>query len=83
MVSSTILELGADRSDERRKRAFEYQIESFLNQWKPDDRQEASQFEAQLISLVRQVYADAQAPILDQMSKLIQELPTSPYLPPR
>ena len=57
------------------KRDFEYQMESFLNQWKPTDRFEASQFEAQLFSLVRQIYADAQAPILKQFDHLIMSMP--------
>ena len=64
----------ADAS-ERRKRTFEYQIEGFLNQWKPQDRYEASQFEAQLISLVRQIYADAQEPVLDHLTKIAMAMP--------
>ena len=72
---STALEAGMKaREDEHRKRAFEYCIESFLNQWKPDDRYEASQFEAQLHSLIRQVYTDAQAPIMEQFTKLAMSI---------
>lgn len=64
------------REGEHRKMAFEYGIESFLNQWKPQDRREASQFEAQLHSLVRQIYIDAQAPILDRFTQLAMLIPT-------
>lgn len=66
----TATEMSKQQDGERRKRAFEYQMESFLNQWKPGDRREASEFEAQLISLVRQIYTDAQAPILEQFTRL-------------
>ncbi len=64
------------RAESDRRRAFEYQMESFLNQWKPADSYEASEFSAQLISLVRQIYTDAQRPVLDQFTKLAMSLPT-------
>ena len=63
------------RQDEVRKRCFEYDIESFLNQWAPVDPYERSQFEAQLHSIIRQVYTDAQAPVLEQFSKLAMSIP--------
>jgi len=72
---TTATEAIKSREGERRKMAFEYGIESFLNQWKPQDRYEASQFEAQLHSLVRQIYADAQEPILDRFTKLAMSIP--------
>lgn len=56
MTTATEAMFETDRKA-RDRRAFEYQIESFLNQWKPEDRRTASEFEAQLISLMRQVYA--------------------------
>ena len=71
----TATEAIKSREAEHRKQAFEYGIESFLNQWKPQDRYEASQFEAQLHSLVRQIYIDAQAPILDRFTKLAMSMP--------
>lgn len=60
---------------ERRKRVFEYQIEAFIETWKPYDRRNASRFETELIMLIRQVYADAQEPILEQLTKTIQCYP--------
>jgi hypothetical protein len=68
------------REAAHRKMVFEYQIESFLNQWKPQDRYEASQFESQLISLIRQVYTDAQEPIMAHFTKVVMALPVMPIL---
>ena len=73
---TTATEAIKSRESEHRKMAFEYGIESFLNQWKPQDRREASQFEAELHSLIRQVYTDAQAPILDRFTQLAMSIPT-------
>ena len=79
---TTATEAIKTREDARRKMAFEYQIESFLNQWKPQDRYEASQFEAQLNSLVRQIYVDAQQPILDRFTKLAMSVPMPSFIGP-
>ena len=73
---TTATEAIKSRESEHRKRSFEYGIESFLNQWKPHDRREASQFEAELHSLIRQVYTDAQAPILERFTQLAMSIPT-------
>lgn len=78
----TATEAIKNREDANRRMAFEYQIEQFLNQWKPQDRYEASQFEAQLHSLVRQIYTDAQAPILDRFTKLAMSIPMPSFISP-
>lgn len=75
MVDQTAMGLHA-RDELDRRRTFERMMESFLNQWKPDDRREASLFEAQLHSLVRQIYTDAQEPVLDRFTKLAMSLPS-------
>ena len=53
---------------ERELRQFEIMVEGFLQRWKPDDRYEASRFEAEMFSIVRQIYVDAQAPVLDHLT---------------
>ena len=60
---------------EREKRVFELGMEDFLRQWAPDDPYERAQFEAQLFSLVRQIYCDAQEPILEQLGKVASFAP--------
>jgi hypothetical protein len=49
---------------DRKKRLFEYRLDAFLKQYRPDDPHLAHRFECELILLVREVYADAQEPLL-------------------
>ena len=65
---------------EHDRKQFEYQMEDFIKRWAPDDRYERSQFDAQLISLVRQIYADAQQPVLDQLGKVAMFSPLPPII---
>jgi hypothetical protein len=60
---------------DREKRMYELQMESFVRQWAPDDPYEHAQFDAQLFSLVRQIYCDAQAPVLEQLGKVASYAP--------
>jgi hypothetical protein len=76
-MTATNQSIGQDNK-ERQKQAFEYQIESFLNSWAPADRYERSQFESQLHSLVRQIYADAQEPVFNELHRIIALLPFAP-----
>jgi hypothetical protein len=55
---------------EREKRAFELEMEVFFGRWAPEGPYERAQFEAQLFSLVRQIYRDAQEPLLEQLGKI-------------
>lgn len=64
---------------ERQARIFESMIEAFLNRYKPTDRYEASEFERDLHMLVRQIYRDAQDPLLDHITKLISAMPMMPF----
>jgi hypothetical protein len=67
---TTLEQIEAARQGERETQVFAAQMEAFLNHYKPDDRREASEFERDLIMLIRQIYRDAQAPLLDQIIKL-------------
>lgn len=65
--------MGADmieHEETRAKRVFELSMEAFLRAWAPSDSYERSQFEAQLFSLVRQIYRDAQEPVLKQLGEI-------------
>jgi hypothetical protein len=55
---------------EREKRVFELSMESFLRAWAPNDPCERAQFDTQLFSLVRQIYQDAQEPVLKQLGEI-------------
>lgn len=71
-----------ERETEMRKRGFELQLESFMRQWGPDDPRERAEFEMQFVSLVRQIYTDAQAPILDRFTKLAMSIPMPSFISP-
>lgn len=60
------------------ERVFEQRLRNFIETWKPEDRFDASDFEAQLVMLVRQIYTDAQAPLMDHISKLVSTMPLYP-----
>ena len=65
-----------------RKRGFELRMEHFINEWAPeDDRFSRAAFETELIALVREIYADAQAPLLDHLSKITMAMPFSAIFP--
>lgn len=64
------LETMEQHRKDREKRLFELGMEDFFRQWAPTDPYERSQFDAQLFSLVRQIYRDAQEPVLEQLGKI-------------
>lgn len=66
------------RNKEREGRIFEAMIESFLKRWMPNDHHDAVQFERELHMLVRQIYQDAQAPLLDHITKIYSVMPMLP-----
>lgn len=71
------------QADEARQRAmFEHMIEDFIKRWKPSEPYDQHQFEAQLFSIVRQIYRDAQQPVLDQLTKIAMSVPM-PFTVPR
>ena len=60
---------------ERQAQIFEHMIEAFLKRHKPNDRYDAAEFERELFMLVRQIYQDAQAPLLDTITKIAMAAP--------
>lgn len=59
-----------DMDKERQTRIFEQMIEAFLKEWMPEDHYMAIDFERQFHMLVRQIYRDAQEPLLDRITAL-------------
>ena len=59
----------------RQAQIFEHMIEAFLKRHKPNDRYDAAEFERELFMLVRQIYQDAQAPLLDTITKIAMAAP--------
>jgi hypothetical protein len=55
---------------ERQTRLFEQMMESFLKEWLPEDHYMAIDFERDFHMLVRQIYRDAQEPLLDHIAKI-------------
>jgi hypothetical protein len=62
----------------RDSRIFELQMEQFWKNWAPDDKYEAARFQAELSSLIRQVYREAQEPIARQFTALMATMPVWP-----
>jgi len=65
---NTLDSLRQDEHDTRQRMIFEKMIEAFIKNWKPSDQLDAYQFEAQLFSIIRQLYFDAQQPALDRLT---------------
>jgi len=55
---------------ERQTKLFERMMESFLKEWMPEDHYMAVDFERDFHMLVRQIYRDAQEPLLDHIAKI-------------
>lgn len=60
---------------ERNARTFELMMEQFIRKWSPQDCRQGADFQAQLHSLVRQIYRDAQEPVLDRLTAVIGAAP--------
>lgn len=52
------------------QRRFEAFANVFFHKWQPKDPLEAQRFSAEFFSLVRQIFIDAQQPLIEQMSAL-------------
>lgn len=65
---------------ERQARAFELMMESFLKRWEPKHQEDRYAFHAELHSLIRQVYRDAQEPLFEQITKLAAAIPMYPTI---
>jgi hypothetical protein len=82
---STLELENAKVKDERDRLIFEQMTEQFWQRYAPEDKYEASRFAADLHSLVRQIYREAQEPAFKQLEAIIRALPIAPFLadPPR
>lgn len=70
------VESAFERMQEVRDRAgFQYMMEAFFTRWSPADRYEASMFNADLMSLVRQIHIDATTPLTTQLTEVFSRLP--------
>lgn len=74
MISAT------DMNKERQDMVFERMMEAFVKRYAPDDLPEAAQFHAELHSLVRQIYRDAQEPLLNYITKITESMTTVPII---
>jgi hypothetical protein len=79
MVTATQQSENADR-EPRDAMIFERMMEDFFKRWSPDDKYEGAQFHAQLSSLIRRVYMDAQAPLMKQIEVMIRAMPMTPFI---
>jgi hypothetical protein len=77
MSDKTLTAMHIAENDKKRNTAiFEQQVEDFFRRFAPEDRSERVQFELSLFSLVRQIYADAQEPLLKQLTATIGAMAT-------
>ena len=67
---------------EIQQRRFEFMARAFFKRWQPNDPYEAAEFNTELFCLVRQIYVDAQQPVLDQLGVLAQAIPLSKIVKP-
>jgi hypothetical protein len=65
---------------EREMAIFECRMEAFSKRWAPEHQPDVAHFHAELHCLVRQIYADAQAPILKQLTDIYAAMPMSPFI---
>lgn len=72
MTTATIM---AQRDEERERMIFEHMVEAFTKTYRPKDPYDAAEFDRLLFSIVRQIYRDAQQPLLDQITKIMMAMP--------
>lgn len=71
-------ELMADhekRAKEMNERMLDGRIKAFIANYRPKEGWEQTDFEGDLLMLVRQIYADAQAPLLKQITDMCAVMP--------
>lgn len=66
------------RERELQSRAFEARAEQFFKDWCPGSPEDDAAFHRDLMMLVRTIYQDAQAPLLDHIMKLASAMPMPP-----
>lgn len=65
----------AKRDETRQREMFQFMIESFVKRWAPANIHDAGQFHAEFHAIVRQIYRDAQEPLLSYITELAIPLP--------
>jgi hypothetical protein len=70
------------REKELQARAFEARAEDFFKRWSPGNSREDAEFHRDLMMLVRTIYQDAQAPLLDHIMKMSATMVFSPMVIP-
>lgn len=80
-ATHTIMGRDQDQRDQRDQCILHNCMEAFWKRWAPDDRREAAEFQADLHNIVRQVYREAQAPVLKQLGVVASALPLWPNPP--
>lgn len=74
-MESTIMEV-RKREQESQSRAFEARAQQFFEDWSPGSPQDDAAFHRDLMMLVRTIYQDAQAPLLDHITKIVSMIPS-------
>lgn len=68
-------------NDGRKQAQFEHMIEYFLRTWAPRDLRDRDRFSADLMSIIRQTYTDAQEPMHRHLNEIVRSLPVIPWPP--
>lgn len=63
------------RNKELNERMLDARIKAFIANYRPKEGWEQTDFEGDLLMLVRQIYADAQAPLLKQITDMCAAMP--------
>lgn len=61
--------------EQQSQRVFEYMAQDFFKRWQPEDPREAAQFSAEMFSIFRRIYMDAQKPAMDELIRVLKCLP--------
>jgi hypothetical protein len=80
---NTISKLTEDERPGREDRVFEVMLEAFITRYRPTDPLDGATFDMAVHTLVRNIYRDAQAPLLAQIAKMIGASLDLSHLMPR
>jgi hypothetical protein len=61
---------------------FEAMTEAFFKRWAPPDDYDKATFHAELSSLIRRVYIDAQEPLAKHITAMMAAMPMPSFLAP-
>jgi hypothetical protein len=82
MNTATELAMMGQEREAKDQMIFEHMMEDFFKVWAPDDKYEMARFHAELSSLIRRVYIDAQAPLAKQITAMMAAMPMPPLFVP-